>query len=258
MSHGDMFELDSVSISYGSTLAVKDISMGIPHQGITALIGPSGCGKSTVLMSLNRLTDLVPEARLDGTITFDGIDIHAPDTDLVGLRRRIGLVFQKPNAFPKSIYDNVAYGPRVHGLTANLDDVVERSLMRAGLWDEVKSDLRRSATALSGGQQQRLVVARCLALDPEVILMDEPTASLDPVASGTIEELIAQLASDYTVVLVTHDLQQAARLADRTAFLAVEFDPAGERHGVLVEYGPTADIFGNPGDPRTAEYVARA
>ena len=213
MSHGDMFELADVSVSYGTVLAVKDVSMGISHQGITALIGPSGCGKSTLLMSLNRLTDLVPSARLIGTISFDGTDIHAPDTDLVDLRRRIGVVFQKPNAFPKSIYDNVAYGPRVHGMTHDLDALVERSLVRAGLWDEVKDDLQRSATALSGGQQQRLVVARCLALDPEVILMDEPTASLDPVASGTIEELVAQLATDYTVVLVTHDLQQAARLA---------------------------------------------
>jgi phosphate transport system ATP-binding protein len=258
MSHGDMFELSRVSISYGSTLAVRDISMGIPHQGITALIGPSGCGKSTVLMSLNRLTDLVPEARLTGTITFDGADIHSPDTDLVDLRRRIGVVFQKPNAFPKSIFDNVAYGPRVHGLTANLDELVERSLVRAGLWDEVKDDLRRSATALSGGQQQRLVVARCLALDPEVLLMDEPTASLDPVAAATIEDLIEQLSTDYTVVLVTHDLQQAARLADRTAFFAVEFDADGARHGVLVEYGATREIFENPADARTAEYVARA
>jgi len=258
MSHADVFELDDVSISYGPVLAVKGISMGIPHQGITALIGPSGCGKSTLLMSLNRLTDLVPDARLEGTIAFDGADIHAPNADLVELRRRIGVVFQKPNAFPKSIYDNVAYGPRIHGRTVDLDEVVEFSLVRAGLWDEVKGDLRRSATALSGGQQQRLVVARCLALDPEVILMDEPTASLDPVASATIEELIAHLATDYTVVLVTHDLQQAARLADRTAFLAVEFDPDGARHGVLVEYGPTHDVFENPVDARTAEYVARA
>ena len=258
MSHGDMFELADVSVSYGTVLAVKDVSMGISHQGITALIGPSGCGKSTLLMSLNRLTDLVPSARMIGTISFDGTDIHAPDTDLVDLRRRIGVVFQKPNAFPKSIYDNVAYGPRVHGMTHDLDALVERSLVRAGLWDEVKDDLQRSATALSGGQQQRLVVARCLALDPEVILMDEPTASLDPVASGTIEDLVAQLATDYTVVLVTHDLQQAARLADRTAFFSVEFDADGSRHGVLVEYGPTRDIFDNPSDPRTAAYVARA
>jgi phosphate transport system ATP-binding protein len=258
MSHGDVFTLDGVSISYGAVAAVRDITMGIPHQGITALIGPSGCGKSTVLMSLNRLTDLVPGARLTGTVTFDGIDIHAPQTDLVELRRRIGVVFQKPNAFPKSIYDNVAYGPRVHGRAGNLDDVVERSLSRAGLWDEVKGDLHRSATALSGGQQQRLVVARCLAVDPEVILMDEPTASLDPLATQVLEELISELAADYTVVLVTHDLQQAARLADRTAFLAVEFDEDGSRHGVLVEYGPTREVFDNPADPRTRDYVARA
>ena len=258
MSHGDVFTIESVGISYGSLLAVSDVTLAIPHQGITALIGPSGCGKSTLLMSLNRLTDLTPAARLTGTISFDGSDIHAPDTDLVDLRRRIGVVFQKPNAFPKSIYDNVAYGPRIHGHTGNLDEIVESSLTRAGLWDEVKDDLKRPATELSGGQQQRLVVARCLSVGPEVILMDEPTASLDPVASRTIEDLIEELSHEYTVVLVTHDLQQAARLADRTAFLAVEFDDDGSRHGVLVEYGPTAQVFGNPADERTREYVARA
>ena len=258
MSHGDVFTIESVSISYGSLLAVSDVTLAIPHQGITALIGPSGCGKSTLLMSLNRLTDLTPAARLTGTITFDGSDIHAPDTDLVDLRRRIGVVFQKPNAFPKPIYDNVAYGPRIHGHTGSLDEIVESSLTRAGLWDEVKDDLKRPATELSGGQQQRLVVARCLSVGPEVILMDEPTASLDPVASRTIEDLIEELSNEYTVVLVTHDLQQAARLADRTAFFAVEFDDDGSRHGVLVEYGLTAQVFGNPADERTREYVARA
>jgi phosphate transport system ATP-binding protein len=258
MSHGNVFTLDGVTISYGQTMAVRDITMQIPHQGITALIGPSGCGKSTVLMSLNRLTDLVPEAHLTGIITFDGTDIHAADTDVVELRRRIGVVFQKPNAFPKSIYDNVAYGPRIHGRHGNLDDIVERSLQRAGLWDEVKDDLRRSGAALSGGQQQRLVVARCLAVEPEVILMDEPTASLDPVATEVLEQLITELAGDYTVVMVTHDLQQAARLADRTAFLTVEFDADGARHGVLVEYGTTRDVFEHPVDQRTRDYVARA
>jgi len=258
MSHGDVFSLESVSISYGTLLAVSDITLAIPHQGITALIGPSGCGKSTLLMSLNRLTDLVKGAHLTGTITFDGSDIHGVDTDLVELRRRIGVVFQKPNAFPKSIYENVAYGPRIHGHAGNLDEIVERSLIRAGLWDEVKDDLKRSATELSGGQQQRLVVARCLSVGPEVILMDEPTASLDPVASRTIEDLVRELSDEYTVVLVTHDLPQAARLADRTAFLAVEFDDDGSRHGVLVEYGPTAQVFGDPVDERTREYVARA
>lgn len=257
MTHGSVFDFERVSISYGSVPAVRDVTMSIPHVGITAFIGPSGCGKSTVLMSLNRLTDLVPATSLTGTIRFDGADIHAPDTDLVALRRRIGMVFQKPNPFPMSIYENVAYGPRIHGQHTGLDAVVERSLVRAGLWDEVRNDLGRSATALSGGQIQRLVIARCLALDPEVIAMDEPTASLDPVASATIEDLIRQLAADYTVVMVTHDLQQAARLADRTAFFSVEYDAEGTRTGLLVEYGPTAELFERPIDQRTRDYVTR-
>lgn len=258
MSHGPAFVLDDVTISYGGVVALSHVSMDIPHQGITALIGPSGCGKSTLLMSLNRLTDLTALAHLDGTITFDGADIHSPDIDVVAMRRRIGVVFQKPNAFPKSIYDNVAYGPRLHGRHNDLDALVEDSLRRAGLWDEVRTDLRKSALSLSGGQQQRLVVARCLAVEPEVLLMDEPTASLDPVATEVLEDLVAELAREYTVILVTHDLQQARRLADRTAFLDVEFTPEGERFGVLVEYGPTAALFERPADARTQAYVARA
>jgi phosphate transport system ATP-binding protein len=251
----DVFTLDHVSVAYGSVQALQDVTLAIPRQGITALIGPSGCGKSTLLRSLNRLTDLVAGARLDGTITFDGADIHAPDVDLVDLRRRVGMVFQKPNAFPKSIFDNVAYGPRLHGHSDNLDERVRRSLERAGLWDEVGDDLARSATALSGGQQQRLVIARALAVDPEVILMDEPTASLDPVATSLIEELTRQLAEDYTIVLVTHDLPQAERISDRTAFFVAHAHDDETRHGELVEFGPTAQVFGDPADERTRAYV---
>ncbi len=251
----DVFVLDHVSVSYGTTTALRDVSMTIPRGGITSLIGPSGCGKSTLLRTLNRLNDLVAGARLEGTVTFDGADIHSPDTDLVDLRRRVGMVFQKPNPFPKSVYDNVAYGPRLHGSPIDLDGLVERSLVRAGLWDEVTDDLTKPATPLSGGQQQRLVIARCLAVEPEVILMDEPTASLDPVATATIEELTRELSAIYTIVLVTHDLRQAARISDRTAFFAAHAHDDDTRHGELVEYGPTAEIFDSPADERTREYV---
>ena len=251
----DVFVLDHVSVSYGTTAALRDVSMAIPRGGITSLIGPSGCGKSTLLRTLNRLNDLVAGARLEGTVTFDGADIHSPDTDLVDLRRRVGMVFQKPNPFPKSVYDNVAYGPRLHGSPIDLDGLVERSLVRAGLWDEVKDDLTKPAATLSGGQQQRLVIARCLAVEPEVILMDEPTASLDPVATATIEELTRDLSADYTIVLVTHDLRQAARISDRTAFFAAHAHDDDTRHGELVEYGPTAEIFHQPSDDRTRQYV---
>jgi phosphate transport system ATP-binding protein len=251
----DAFVLEHVSVAYGTVQALQDVSMTIPRQGITALIGPSGCGKSTLLRTLNRLNDLIAGARLVGSVTFDGADIHAPDVDLVELRRRVGMVFQKPNAFPKSIYDNVAYGPTIRGPHNDLDGIVERCLTRAGLWDEVKDDLGRAATALSGGQQQRLVIARCLAVEPEVILMDEPTASLDPVATATIEDLTRELSADYTIVLVTHDLQQAARISDRTAFFVAHAHDDDTRHGELVEYGPTAMIFGDAADSRTREYV---
>lgn len=252
----DVFVVDGVTITYGSVLALSDVSLRIPRGGVTALIGPSGCGKSTLLRTFNRMNDLVAGARLIGTVLFDGIDIHAPDVDLIDLRRRVGMVFQKPNPFPKTIYENVAYGPALHGTRHGLDDLVEVSLTRAGLWDEVKDDLGRRAAELSGGQQQRLVIARCLAVGPEVILMDEPTASLDPVATSAIEDLITELSRDYTIVLVTHDLGQAARISDRTAFfIAHQHDDEG-RHGELVEYGPTSDVFANPADPRTAEYLA--
>jgi phosphate transport system ATP-binding protein len=252
----DVLVVESVTVTYGSVLALNDVTMRIPRRGVTALIGPSGCGKSTLLRTFNRMNDLVAGARLTGSVLFDGADIHSHDVDLIDLRRRVGMVFQKPNAFPRSVYDNVAYGPTLHGIRHGLDDIVEESLTRAGLWEEVKDDLARSAVDLSGGQQQRLVIARCLAVGPEVILMDEPTASLDPVASSAIEDLITVLADDYTIVLVTHDLGQAARVSDRTAFfVAHQHDDEG-RHGELVEYGPTAGVFGSPVDPRTASYLA--
>jgi phosphate transport system ATP-binding protein len=252
----DVFVLDAVSVTYGSVLALRDVNLGIPRQGVTALIGPSGCGKSTLLRSLNRMNDLVAGARLEGSVTLDGADIHAPGVDLADLRRRVGMVFQKPNPFPMSVYDNVAYGPTIHGERGGLDDLVEESLRRAGLWEEVKDDMHRSATALSGGQQQRLVIARCLAVKPEVILMDEPTSSLDPMATGTIEELIVSLAADLPIVLVTHDLKQAARISDRTAFFEAHAHDDGARHGELVEYGSTEQIFVDPVDARTRRYVA--
>jgi phosphate transport system ATP-binding protein len=253
----DVFTLDHVTVSYGSTTAVRDVTMTIPRGGVTSLIGPSGCGKSTLLRTLNRLNDLVPDAHLDGTVAFDGDDIHAPGTDLVNLRRRVGMVFQKPNAFPLSIFDNVAYGPRLHGRTEDLEALVEASLRRAGLWDEVSHDLGRSATALSGGQQQRLVMARCLAVGPEVILMDEPTASLDPVATTIVEDLVTNLSTEFTIVLVTHDLDQARRLSDRTAFFTTYVDDGGTRHGELVEYGTTAAVFAEPEHHLTRAYVRR-
>lgn len=250
-----VFTLEHVTVRYDRVLALDDVTMTITGPGVTALIGPSGCGKSTLLRSLNRLTDLVAGARLDGRILFDGADIHDPATDLIDLRRRVGMVFQKPNAFPMSVFDNVAYGPRLHRHAGSIDDLVQDSLRRAGLWEEVADDLGRPATALSGGQQQRLVIARCLALRPEVILMDEPTASLDPVATTAIEELIRDLARDITIVLVTHDLGQAFRVADHTAFLHAHAHDDDGRHGELVEFGPTRQVFTRPVDPRTREYV---
>lgn len=252
---GDAFSLDEVSVSYDGVVALRGVSLAIPGRGVTALIGPSGSGKSTLLRTLNRMNDLVPGARLDGTVTFRGADIHAPDTDLVDLRRRVGMIFQRPHAFPMSIFDNVAYGPRLHGQRDGLEQLVQRCLARAGLWDEVRDDLSGSAEALSGGQQQRLAVARCLAVEPEVILMDEPTASLDPVATATIEGLIRGLAQSLPIVLVTHHLAQAARVSDHTAFLAAETDPDGARYGVLVEFAASASLFGDPSDPRTRAYV---
>ena len=239
----------NVSVYYGAKRAIDDVSIDVDMDQVTALIGPSGCGKSTFLRTLNRMNDTVASARVEGEITLDGHDIYAPDMDVVQLRARVGMVFQKPNPFPKSIYENVAYGPRIHGLAggrAELDAVVERSLTRAGLWNEVKDRLTDSGTALSGGQQQRLCIARAIAVDPEVILMDEPCSALDPIATARIEELIHELRGRYAIAIVTHNMQQAARVSQRTAFFHL---------GSLVEYGVTSDIFTNPREERTKDYI---
>lgn len=238
-----------VNVFYGDTQAINDVSIDVDMENVTAFIGPSGCGKSTFLRTLNRMNDTVPSARVEGEITLDGEDIYAPNMDVVQLRARVGMVFQKPNPFPKSIYENVAYGPRIHGLAASkadMDVVVERSLRRAGLWDEVKDRLHDSGTALSGGQQQRLCIGRAIAVEPEVILMDEPCSALDPIATAKIEELIHELRGNYAIVIVTHNMQQAARVSQRTAFFHL---------GVLVEYGVTSDIFTNPRQERTKDYI---
>ena len=238
-----------VSVFYGTKKAIDDVSIDIPTKYVTAFIGPSGCGKSTFLRSLNRMNDTIPSARVEGTITLDGEDIHSPRLDVVQLRARVGMVFQKPNPFPKSIYENIAYGPKIHGLAESKDEidaVVERSLRRAGLWEEVKDRLQDSGTALSGGQQQRLCIARAIAVDPEVILMDEPCSALDPIATAKIEELIDDLNGRYAIVIVTHSMQQAARVSQRTAFFHL---------GKMVEYGRTSDIFTNPIEQRTQDYI---
>jgi phosphate transport system ATP-binding protein len=250
-----VFEVDSLRVSYGATLALDTVTMQIPKGEITALIGPSGCGKSTFIRCFNRMNDLIPEARVEGTIRFHGTDLYARDVDPVEVRRRIGMVFQKPNPFPRSIYDNVAFGPRLLGTRKGLDDIVERSLKHAALWDEVRGDLRKPALALSGGQQQRLCIARALAVDPEVILMDEPCSALDPIATAKIEDLMQQLAGEYTIVIVTHNMQQAARVSERTAFFTAHVGPEGSRFGMLVEYDETPKIFTNPSDPRTEGYI---
>jgi phosphate transport system ATP-binding protein len=245
------FEIEQLSLWYGSFQALDRISMAIAAKRITALIGPSGCGKSTLLRCLNRMNDLVLGVRLEGRVLFHGADLYAPATDPVEVRRRIGMVFQKPNPFPKSIYDNVAFGPRINGFRGSLDDLVERALRRAALWDEVKDKLKQSGLALSGGQQQRLCIARALAVEPDVLLMDEPASALDPIATFKIEELMLELKRDYTIVIVTHNMQQASRVADFTAFLL-----AGEdRCGRLIEYGPTAQLFTTPTHERTEAYI---
>ena len=238
-----------VSVWYGPKKAIDNVSIDVDPENVTAFIGPSGCGKSTFLRTFNRMNDTVPSARFEGEITLDGEDIYASTMDVVQLRARVGMVFQKPNPFPKSIYENVAYGPRIHGLAAGkaeLDGIVESSLRRAGLWDEVKDRLDASGTALSGGQQQRLCIARAIAVDPEVILMDEPCSALDPIATARIEELIHALRGRYAIVIVTHNMQQAARVSQRTAFFHL---------GQLVEYGITSDIFTNPKAERTKDYI---
>ncbi|HWC45496.1 MAG TPA: phosphate ABC transporter ATP-binding protein PstB [Casimicrobiaceae bacterium] len=250
-----VFDLDRLTVSYGKATAVKDVSLAIREHAITALIGPSGCGKSTVLRCLNRMNDLVPSARVDGSVLYHGIDLYGRDVDPIEVRRRIGMVFQRPNPFPKSIYDNVAWGCKVLGMRDNLGDRVERALTQAALWDEVKDRLKASALSLSGGQQQRLCIARAIAVEPDVVLMDEPASALDPIATGAIEQLMHDLKQDYSFVIVTHNMQQAARVADMTAFFSISRGEEGERWGELVEYAPTETIFTNPSDKRTEDYV---
>jgi phosphate transport system ATP-binding protein len=244
-------EVRDLSLWYGHFRAVRNVSMSLPARRITALIGPSGCGKSTVLRCLNRMNDLIPDVRVEGEVLFHGMNIYAAGADPVEVRRRIGMVFQKPNPFPKSIYDNVAFGPRVNGLPGNLDEIVERALRQAALWDEVKDSLHKSGLAISGGQQQRLCIARTLAIEPEVVLMDEPCSALDPIATYKIEELMTELKRTYTIVVVTHNMQQASRVSDHTAFMLA----GEERTGELVEFGDTRNLFTNPRDKRTEDYI---
>jgi phosphate transport system ATP-binding protein len=250
-----VFEVRDLAVFYGETQAIQGVSIDIHRNLITALIGPSGCGKSTFIRCLNRMNDLVAGARLTGRLRYHGVDMYGPDVDAVEVRRRIGMVFQKPNPFPKSIYDNVAYGLRISGIKKGLDERVERALRGAALWDEVEDRLKDSALGLSGGQQQRLCIARAVAVEPEVILFDEPASALDPIATSAIEDLMHELKRDYTIVIVTHNMQQAARVADMTAFFGLEVTGDGKRRGVLVEYGETAKIFTNPDDLRTEDYV---
>ena len=250
-----IFELKDLTVSYDGKPAVKDVSMEIAKNEITALIGPSGCGKSTLIRCLNRMNDLIPTASVDGELLYHGQDMYAPEVDPVEVRKRIGMVFQKPNPFPKSIFDNIAFGPRVLGLD-NIPERVERALRGAALWDEVKDRMDSNAYGMSGGQQQRLCIARAIAVDPDVILMDEPCSALDPISTGKIEDLMLELKDEYSIVIVTHNMQQAARVSDRTAFLIVELSASEkERWGQLVEYDETDKIFTNPADKRTEDYV---
>ncbi len=247
-------ELRHLHVYYGSFHAVRDVTLAFPRHQVTAIIGPSGCGKSTVLRSINRMNDLIPNARIEGEVIFEGQNIYAPEVDPVEVRRRIGMVFQKPNPFPKSIYENVAWGVRINGFKGSkseLDDVVEQALRAAALWDEVKDKLHQSGLSLSGGQQQRLCIARAIAVQPEIILMDEPASALDPIATLKIEDLMRELAEKYTIIVVTHNMQQAARVSDYTAFFSTD----ESRTGFLVEFGPTEQIFTNPKDKRTEDYI---
>lgn len=245
----DIMTVEGLNLWYGDHQALHDISMNIPEKSITALIGPSGCGKSTFLKTLNRMNDLIPGVKITGDVRYRDQDIFAPGTDVNELRREIGMVFQKPNPFPMSIYDNIAYGPRTHGIhnKAQLDEIVERSLRGAAIWDEVKDRLNKSALGMSGGQQQRLCIARALAVEPEVLLMDEPTSALDPISTSKVEELATELKENYTIVMVTHNMQQAARISDKTAFFLL---------GELVEMGPTERVFATPVDKRTEDYIS--
>ena len=244
----DIITVEDLNLWYGSTQALHHVSMEIPEKSITALIGPSGCGMSTFLKTLDRMNDLVPGVRIEGTVRYDGRDIFAPDVDVNELRRQVGMVFQKPNPFPMSIYDNVAYGPRTHGVRnrAKLDEIVEQSLRSAAIWDEVKDRLKKNALGLSGGQQQRLCIARALAVEPQVLLMDEPTSALDPISTSKIEELAIELKKQYTIVIVTHNMQQALRISDRTAFFLL---------GELIEYDDTERIFSTPSQKKTEDYI---
>jgi phosphate transport system ATP-binding protein len=262
--HGDegvtnreaVFKVSDLSVSYSGNVAIRNVGIDVFKNAVTAFIGPSGCGKSTLIRCFDRMNDLVPGAKVEGQVLYHDKDLYADDVDPVEVRRRIGMVFQKPNPFPKSIYDNVAFGPRVLGLKGNLDERVERALHRSALWDEVKDRLKDSALGLSGGQQQRLCIARCLAVEPDVILMDEPASALDPISTTRIEDLMHELKREYTIVIVTHNMQQAARVADMTAFFSVEVDEAsGKRTGILVEYDRTSKIFTTPADQRTEDYV---
>ncbi len=252
---GPVFQVRDLNVYYDSFRALKDITLDIKANRITSLIGPSGCGKSTLIRCFNRMNDLVPSARVEGHISYLGTDLYAPGVDAVEVRRRIGMVFQKPNPFPKSIYDNVAFGPRVNGVRDEMDDIVEGALRRAALWEEVKDKLKQNAYSLSGGQQQRLCIARAIAVGPEAILMDEPCSALDPIATTRIEDLMQELKARYSIIIVTHNMQQAARVADMTAFMTVEVGAEGDRTGTLVEYDETKKLFTNPGDQRTEDYV---
>ena len=250
-----IFEARDVGVRYSGVLAVDGVTLDVMARRITALIGPSGCGKSTFLRTFNRMNDLIAGAQVSGRLSFHGHDLYATDVDPIEVRRRIGMVFQKPNPFPKSIFDNVAFGPRINGHRKGLDEVVEHALRQAALWDEVKDKLKKSAFALSGGQQQRLCIARCLAVEPDVILMDEPCSALDPIATSRIEDLMIDLKRQYTIVIVTHNMQQAARVSDMTAFMTTDVDDEGRRTGRLVEYDLTDKMFTNPTDPRTEGYI---
>jgi len=247
----NIVEVRGLNVWYGTFQALNDISFTVPENRITAIIGPSGCGKSTILRCINRMNDLLSGFRAEGEVIFEGEDVYASGLDPVDVRRRIGMVFQKPNPFPKSIYENAAFGPRINGFRGSLDEIVERSLRRAALWDEVGEKLRESALKLSGGQQQRLCIARALATEPDIILMDEPCSALDPVATLKIEDLMRDLARNYTIVIVTHNMQQAARVSDYTMMMMMDEN----RSGVLVEYGPTREVFTNPKDKRTEDYI---